>query len=216
MTEQNRTKREIEQENTDLLAQNEALSNSHQELLERVQAMEALIQKQADAGEETEPVVHMYHDPFDSSQNPHEIKEQPEGKWLSWKNPNIRQGNWKGWTPVCYDDEIGQNLERYLNDPPKKLEGIAHQDNYVRRGSDSILCWLPLEWWLARQARREEKALRNESVASGRSNRAIMPGVSTYGEGVEKEQAPPGGFRGQSAPPTPEHPHKRTEMFSQE
>jgi hypothetical protein len=200
----------------ELLEENEKLQRMNDEFEARLQRMEAMVAEQRAAGEYRGPEPVLYHDPFDVAQNPHHIIKHPDGKVLSWKNPNIRNGSrgWRGWVPVCYDDEIGLRLTEYIPDPPAKMEGSAEQDNYVRRGTDSILCWLDEEIWNARQQKREAKALRKQQLASNVGNTRIQPGVDTFGDGVQQEQRPVGGFkpRVSAEPLTTAHPAKRTEM----
>ncbi len=107
-----------------------------------------------DASLDGEPVV--LHDPFDV-QNPHKFKAHPPGYRLGWINPTYRDGHrmWRGWDPVTFDDDVGQHLERYLQDPPRKM---SHQtDNLIRRG-DVILCRLDISIWNARQQKRTRKS----------------------------------------------------------
>lgn len=201
-TTANKTKRDLVVENDDLR--------------KRVERMERMISEQRGEGTYTGPQPVMYHDPFDMGINPHHIKKNPPGKVLGWKNPNLRNSasvGWKGWTPVSYDDEIGQNLSKYINDPPDKLVGSASQDNYVRRGTDSVLCWLDEDIFKARQQRREQKALHQQMVASAHGNSMLREGVSTFGDGVQIEKNPE---RGNDPPQDNDNPSKRTEMFRKE
>lgn len=221
MTERVQTKADLAKENDELREENEALANQQALMEQRVAKMEALIQQQIEADEYAGPEPIVYHDPFDADQNPHHIKKHPDGLILSWKNPNIRNGTrgWRGWVPVTYDSEIGEKLTEYIPDPPAKMEGSADQDNYVRRGTDSILCSIPEEMFYARQQKRESKALRKQLAAQAVRNRVLGPGVETFGDGVQVENSPPGGFKagGRSQSPlTSEHPSHRTEMFDQE
>jgi len=100
----------------------------------------------------------MIRDPFES-QNPHTFLSHPPGYKLGWKNPKYRDGHrgWRSWLPVQYTDEIGQNLDRYLVDPPRRFEHA--DDNTVRRG-DSVLCMIDARYWARRQQVRIEKANR--------------------------------------------------------
>lgn len=104
------------------------------------------------------PDPQVAYDPFDS-QNPHKILSDPPGFKLGWKSPVYRDGGrgWRGWVAVEYDDEIGRNLNRYLLDPPRRMEHAV--DNYVRRG-DSVLCYIERGIWEARQKRRTDLAAR--------------------------------------------------------
>jgi hypothetical protein len=209
------TKRELEQEN-------EALKSENAELLsvqERLTRMEALVQEQKSSGTYKGPKPKVYFDPFDVDVNPLTILKNPAGKVLGWKNPNLRNGSrgWRGWVPITYDSEIGQHLNEYINDPPAKLDGTATQDNYVRRGTDSILCWIDEDIFKARQQKREQKALAKQLAASGAQNSVLREGVSTFGDGVRYEERPAGGFKvREDAPPlVGEHAH-RTAMFASE
>lgn len=92
-------------------------------------------------------------DPY-SRHNPHQPVSHPAGKRLSWKNAKYRASRgWEGWVKVEWDDDIGKNLHRYLNEVPDRMDGAV--DNYVRRG-DVILCWLPEVYYLSRQKARQE------------------------------------------------------------
>lgn len=188
------------------------------ELRERIDKMEALVNTQKENGTYEGPKPAMYHDPFDMETNPHHVKKDPPGKVLGWKNPNLRNAptcGWKGWTPVQYDDEIGQNLAEYIFDPPSKLAGTAAQDNYVRRGTDSILCWLDENIYKARQIKREQKALGRQLAASARGNSMLHPGVSTFGDGMQRDESPNIGS-GQPPPLDDSKPSHRTELFRKE
>lgn len=217
MTDQVVTKKELELQNAELQETNEALLNQQADLVARIERMESMVNEQQERGVYQGPEPIVLFDPFDVGTNPHHIKKHPEGKVLSWKNPNIRNGTrgWRGWVPITYDSEIGQNLTDYILDPPAKMEGSSSQDNYVRRGTDSILCWLPEELWQARQMKREQKALRKQMAASARRNISYAPGVETFGDGVQIEERPAGGFKmGRPAPLDTKHPSHRTEMFN--
>lgn len=169
------------------------------DLQERMAKMEALVAQKAADGQPYDPAPELPYDPFDE-QHPHRILDNPEGWVLSWKNPNLREKRgWRGWIPITYDDEYGKELDKYLQDPPKKMEGIAHQDNYVRRGTDSILCRIPEDIWKARQMKRELKANRKLGRASASDNTTIQHGVETYGDGLKS-------YRGPSRPSRPHTP----------
>lgn len=100
----------------------------------------------------------LMYDPFDA-QNPHKFLRHPQGMHLGWINPVYRDRHrtWRGWTPVEYTDDIGRTLDRYLQDPPRRMEHAV--DNFVRRG-DAMLCWLPENIWQFRQNKRIERANR--------------------------------------------------------
>lgn len=220
MTEKIPSKADLQAVNDQLREDNEALLNAQALMEKRVAKMEALISQQVAEGNYEGPEPVLYHDPYDCGVNPHHIMKHPDGKILSWKNPNIRNGTrgWRGWVPVTYDSEIGQKLGEYIADPPAKMEGSADQDNYVRRGTDSILCAIPEEVFYARQQKRESKALRKQLAAQNVRNKILQPGVETFGDGVQNDPSPPGGFKARSgaSPLTSEHPSHRTEMFDLE
>lgn len=210
----------LEQENESLRETNEALLEGQHALEQRILAMEELMNAQTQTGEYAGPEPALYHDPFDMGVNPHIVKKHPQGKILSWMNPNIRNSShgWKGWVPIEYDDEYGQRLSEFISDPPAKMQGGAQQDNYVRRGTDSILCWIDEEIYLARQEKRERKALHKQMAANNSRNRQLGPGVETFGDGVQIEGSVPGGFKSRkgATPLVTEHPAHRTEMFEEE
>ena len=220
MAEYVQTKAELTKENDELREENEAMANVQAQMEARVTVMEALIQDKIDAGTYGGPEPVMYHDPFDCGTNPHHIKKHPDGKILSWKNPNIRNGTrgWRGWVPITYDSEIGAHLSDYITDPPAKMEGSADQDNYVRRGTDSILCYIQEEYFLARQQKRETDAIRKQMAAQAGRNRVLRPGVETFGDGMQVEQSPPGGFKtGERQSPQVNGPNAHSvNMFNQE
>ena len=98
----------------------------------------------------------LLHDPYHATR-PLAFLKHPPGFKLGWKNPHYRDNHrsWMGWKPITYDSEIGQELGKYLTDPPRKM---AHKsDNLVRRG-DLVLCVLPEKYWEARNQRRAQKA----------------------------------------------------------
>jgi hypothetical protein len=219
MTEQNKTKRDLEQENAALQETNDTLLEQTADLAARIEAMEARVSEQQASGEYTGPAPVVLRDPFDEETNPHHFMKHPEGKVLGWKNATWRneQRGWRGWTPVTYDSEIGQSLSEYIASPPAKMEGSAQQDNYVRRGTDTVLCWIDEEIWKARQQKREHKALRKQMAANASRNTSYGPGVETFGDGVQEEQRPAGGFKmGRTPAPLGGDISHRTEMFRDE
>lgn len=91
-------------------------------------------------------------DPFDPK-NPFRIIDHPEDWQLSWRNPDYRnRRGWMGWIKVEWDDDIGRDLHKYLNEVPERMEAAI--DNYVRRG-DTILCKLQKRYYKEREARRQ-------------------------------------------------------------
>ncbi len=180
----------IEAENDDLKTQlaevveeRSTLMETLQGLSNRVDQMAGEVAAQRAAGDPYDPEPELAYDPYDE-QNPHAILAHPEGWVLSWKNPDYRaHRGWRGWVPIEHDDEIGQALDQYLNDPPARMEGMANVDNYVRRGTDSILCKLPSEIWDARQKKRTNNAeyrFKQSQVAQQSRTKQF----STYGEGA--------------------------------
>ncbi|KPJ95874.1 MAG: hypothetical protein AMJ55_02995 [Gammaproteobacteria bacterium SG8_15] len=186
MAEKQPTKSELQEENTILRQQNEALMDKFESLEKMVQdrtaELEGQIAESRANGEDIEPEVDEVKDPY-AGQHPHIILADPPGYKLSWKNPDYRlKRGWRGWEPIEHDDEIGRELDKYLQDPPTKMEGGDLLDNKVRRG-DCILCRLPIEIWDARQKAREQKDAARRKLASGSSNKQLAPGVTTFGKG---------------------------------
>lgn len=190
---ENRTKAEIQQENEELKQQITDLAEDRSELLSSLASLSERVDQMSDQMKEAredgyDPEPELVYDPFDE-QNPHAILAHPEGWVLSWKNPDYRaHRGWRGWTPVEYDDEIGSELGKYLKDPPARMEGMAQIDNYVRRGTDSILCKLPADLWDARQRKRTQNAeqrFRATELAQNKRTRQY----TEYGEGVVRRQS---------------------------
>ena len=194
MTDKNPTKAEIQADLDEALEKQELLTeernilaNQQADTEARLARMEALIEEQKAGGEYAGPEPQVYHDPF-ASTNPHKILSHPEGYRLGWKNPRIRDDSgWQGWEAITWDSEVGRDIEKYISSPPSKLKGIETQDNYVRRGTDSILSQLPEEIYLARTQARESKALRKQLAANATANRSLGEGVVTIGDGVTSE-----------------------------
>lgn len=220
-----KTKIELEQEVTDLRERNEELDDELQvreeerkDFEQRLMRMEALIGEQKETGEYAGPEPEMFYDPYDLQRNPHKFKKHPEGLRLSWLNAKFRDEDigWRGWKAVTWDSEIGKNLNQYIIDPPEKMLGGSKQDNYVRRGTDTVLAAIDAELYRGRQANDANKALRKETSARAAHNRILAPGVETFGDGVKNEQAPPGGFKKMGAPPLPEGGHRTRLMHPEE
>lgn len=141
------------------LAEAEDRAQQHEKRADELVAQVAHMSEQPAEPELGEPRV--LRDPFDV-QNPHKFIAHPPGLRLRWAYPTYREHRgWRGWEPVSYDDEIGKNLGRYLNDPPRRMEHRI--DNLVRRG-DTILCRIDEEIYLARQQRRTERAQKRASA----------------------------------------------------
>lgn len=193
MADTNKTKADLQEENEQLKQQVSDLAEDRSELLssltslsERVDQMSVQMKEAREEG--YDPAPEMVYDPFDE-QNPHTILAHPEGWVLSWKNPDYRaHRGWRGWVPVEYDDEIGQNLSNYLQDPPQRMEGMAQIDNYVRRGTDSILCKLPKDLWDARQNKRVQNSEQRFKATEMAQNRRTKQ-YSEYGEGVVRRDS---------------------------
>jgi hypothetical protein len=195
MTDKDKTKADLVEENdalrqdiVNISAERSELMDALRSLSDRIDSMEqARAAREAD-GETYDPAPDLAYDPFDE-QNPHVIRNHPEGFVLSWKNPNLRaHKGWRGWVPITYDDEIGKNLDQYLLDPPPRMEGMAQIDNYIRRGSDSILCKLPKDLWDARQARRETRSKGMVRASAAKAN-VSGDGFVTYGEGAQQRKS---------------------------
>ena len=146
-----KTQQELEIETAELRKQ---LYESEQQVkFLTKQRMDGVIEEAVKKEQLREPRV--LRDPFDV-QNPHKILAHPPGLRLRWANPRYREHRgWRGWEPVHYDDEVGKNLSKYINDPPRRME--HNVDNLVRRG-DSILCRIDEQMWEARQQRRTQRA----------------------------------------------------------
>lgn len=223
MTEKsNQTKADLAEENALLKAQATAAENEREEFLtsqkdmqERLERMEAaLAATPEDELDAFDP--ELFYDPYDA---PHKILKHPDGKRLSWKNPIYRQQRgWRGWTPVTYDDEIGENLTDYIVEPPSQMLGIATQDNYIRRGTDSILAWLPIELWDRRMQLMEAKALHKQIAANAASGIQTGDGVTKTGEGTVVEKSARSGIKPQvdSEPMGPNTRTVRRQLFSGE
>jgi hypothetical protein len=190
-----RTKADIQKENDELKQQIADLAEDRSELLsslsnltDRVDQMSNDMQTARESGQDTDPAPELVYDPFDE-QNPHAILAHPEGWVLSWKNPDYRaKRGWRGWIPIEYDDEVGQNLSQYLKDPPARMEGVSQLDNYVRRGTDSILCKLPADIWDARQNKRVKNSAQRFKATEMAQNQRHRQ-YTEYGEGVVRRDS---------------------------
>lgn len=90
-------------------------------------------------------------DPF-SSQNFLEFKKHPDGFVLRFCNPNYRaHRGYRGWEPVRWSSEIGQNLGEFLIDPPFRFKAMNELDDFIRVGNDLVLCKLPTAIYAARR-----------------------------------------------------------------
>jgi hypothetical protein len=186
--------------NKELEARLEELSRENEQMRELVQ--DALVQREAHAaaGNDTSPAVDLLYDPYDSH-NPLHIsgdiapsEKFPEGQKLSWKSERIRQHKgWKGWIPVRWDDEFGQNLGEYLSDAPMRMEGSENLDGYVRRGG-LVLCRLDARIWNSRSAKRELKDRQQRGHDLVPTNQPLYgrPGVHLTGDGMTQDQSPRG------------------------
>jgi len=213
MTETNKqpTKADLLEENAALKEQLSAMEEKQESLDDMIAAkMEEMEQRFADLTDRGESlpepdVEPLYEDPFED-QSAHKIITNPPGFRLGWKNEELRCGSrgWRGWIPIEYDDEIGRELDKYIQCPPTRMEGSSQLDNKVRRG-DTILCKLPEEIWLARQHKRVKKDAMRQGVASNARNKQLMPGVITTGKGVSKDSA---------ANHNAVHGEHRTDMFN--
>jgi len=139
--------------------------------------------------DEDEVYATLIHDPF-ANKNPMKFLKHPEGKRLTWANPVFREMHGlRGLKYVTYDSEIGRNLDKYLVDPPLKMEGSVKQDNFVRRG-DAILAYLPYGIWKARQIARVENANRQIDKNSHKTNRQLNEEAGTFGKGLQRDTNP--------------------------
>ena len=186
MADMNKTKADLSKENAELKTQLADVVEERSELRDALINLDERVTEMAahqSANRETyDPEPVLLYDPFDE-QNPHKILKNPDGWVLSWKNPDYRaHRGWRGWIPIEFDDEIGSELGKYLNDPPERMAGMAQIDNYVRRGTDSILCKLPQELWDARQQKRVSNA-EYRFQQSRAVNQIRTKQFSTYGDG---------------------------------
>ena len=199
-----KTKAEIIKDNAELQGDNKVLQDENAALRDkfseletavndRIEAMQDQLIQSAAEGAPVEPEVKMIRDPY-AQLHPHKIISHPEGKILSWKGEAYRaKRGWRGWSAVQHDDEIGRELSKYLADPPTKMEGTDERDNYVRRG-DSILSWIDEDIWNARQQARTDKDRQRTGAVTDSRNRQLMPGVTTFGEGVKTDLIPKKGL----------------------
>lgn len=186
--------------NKELEARLEELSRENEQMRELVQDALAQRQAHADAGHDTTPAVDLLYDPYDSHNPLHIAKEIepdekfPEGQKLGWKSERIRQHKgWKGWIPIRWDDQYGQNLGDYLSDAPMRMEGSENLDGYVRRGG-LILCRLDMRIWNSRNAKRELKDRQQRGHDLVPTNQPLYgrPGVHITGDGMKADEHPRG------------------------
>jgi hypothetical protein len=136
----------------------------------------------SDATEEEVARAEVLRDPYDSKITTR-ILRHPPGKHLNWVNPLTadHRGTMKGYVPVKREDPIGRELHRYLDEPPKRMDGLAKIDEYIRRG-DLILCWIDIGIWNERQFAREREAARRvggqaKQESYGRHGRSTDKGL---------------------------------------
>lgn len=97
------------------------------------------------------------HDPW-GEQDFMQIRQHPDGFVLRFVNPQYRaRRGWRGWEPVTWSSEIGKNLGDYLIDPPHRFQGGNSIDDYIRVGSDLVLCKLPVAAYKARMKAKQDK-----------------------------------------------------------
>lgn len=190
------------------------MASKEKELQARIEELEALQRKVEESqiptvfGVRLDQVGEVY-DPYGAGQGkPLAFKDHPEGFKLRWCHEGSRASRgWKGWEPVFWDDEIGQNLEKYCFDAPRKLDNAI--DAKVRRG-DAILCKLPIGVWLSRQLARVEKA-RAQVARHKTEERDLINEYQSneFGPGLTESERPADGFRMR-----PEHVSDRSDAFA--
>lgn len=146
--------------------------------------------KASEATEEEIQRAQVLRDPWDVT-NALKILRNPPGKVLRWISPALRsQGRgMRGWTPVRYDDPIGQELDLYIPDPPNKMAGMVDLDDVVRRG-DVVLCWLDEGIYRKRRIASDQKTNRHLYQAAQHKNRAFGKHGSSYGDGLQDDDDP--------------------------
>lgn len=174
----NLTKAQLEAEVERLGKLNDHKDQLLEEGNDRLAALESRVDALVDAGVVARPSTdseeedaddiygepELVNDPFDV-QNPHAILSHPPGFVLRWINPEYRKRRgWQGWVRIEWDDEVGRNLDQYLNEVPDRMDGAI--DNFVRRG-DVILCRLPEAYFRQREAQRNKIVDRYRVVAKG-------------------------------------------------
>jgi hypothetical protein len=153
-----------------------------------------------------EPEAEVLYDPY-YSRNPYQIIGEippdatfPDGQVLGWKNEKHREERrgWRGWIPLEYGDKYtgktGELLQKYIIDPPPRLEGSSKMDNNVRR-ADSILCRLDKKIFDTRQTRRELLSKRNTSSSGSGRTQVLRDGIEVTGSGMRDQKRPAGGYK---------------------
>jgi len=144
------------------------------------------------ASEATNEEIHraeVIRDPW-SGVNALRILAHPPGRRLQWINPVARERRgMRGWTAVSYDDPIGREIHLYISDPPSRMIGSSKMDNIVRRG-DSILCWIDIGIFNARQQMRTDKANRMKPALASKQQAQLGPNGQTFGDGLQTDERP--------------------------
>lgn len=131
-------------------------------------------------------------DPW-SGQDALKILRHPPGKHLQWICPNYRERRgMRGWNPVRYDDAIGRELDKYITEPPSRMEGLIELGDVVRRG-DVVLAWIDEGIYNARIQQGRAKAHRAITSNAARGNKKFGMHGQSVGDGLQDDQDP--GFR---------------------
>ena len=184
-------------------AENTRLAKELLEMEELVAAYKAKLTELTTSGQNVEPDVEPYYDPF-FAQDPYEVNGMippcdtfPQGQMLCWLNPIQRERTgYKGWIVMEYGDrytgENGEKLREYgIPDPPMIMEGSQRLDSKVRRG-DVVLGRLDARIHETRMRRNNEKSdVRRETLGAVNEN-SLRPGVTYIGHGRQLDSAPPG------------------------
>lgn len=193
--------------NKELESRMQEMERENEQLRELVEEAVAKREEHAAAGNSVAAEIDQLYDPYDSH-NPLRIAKNieadakfPEGQKLSWKSDRVRQfKGWKGWIPIRWDDEYGQQLGEYLSDAPMRMEGSENLDGYVRRGG-LILCRLDMRIWNSRNAKRELKDAQRRGKSHIESRNLFgREGVNITGTGMGVDGRP----RSVGAPPAAE------------
>jgi len=128
-------------------------------------------------------------DPY-AGENFLDIKANPPGKELRWISPESRKRRgMRGWTVVRFDDAIGRELHKYINDPPSRYEGSSNMDAEVRRG-DVVLAWIDVGIAEKRRQVASMKANRFRNSGAMQGSQRIGQFGQIVGDGLRDDPNP--------------------------